>query len=177
MRRFIAHSLRVAASALVTAADAIDVRQLRAKQPAISCSKSAEIETSFVTVAEDRSPKLVPPSTAKFVNMNVDDDSRLEWAELFLDWLYDNAPSRDQLTGSQIKVLAEQFNSWARVKGPPIGPYMFKWLHRVGINSTKPVRDQENHCPGKRARQRLYGLPPVEASSVEVTKDRFRAAA
>jgi hypothetical protein len=101
--------------------------------------------------------------------MNIADDSRLEWATLFLDWLYDNAPNRDQLTGVQLKALAEEFNRWARVQGPPIGPYMFKWLRQVGITGTEPVRDRNNYRPGKRKRQRLYALPAIKNAEFDAT--------
>jgi hypothetical protein len=166
-------------------ADAIDLSSIQ--RPTLTCLGIASetqpiIDLSLVTdttVQGGGSSTASSSSTPKRkpINMNVDDVSRHEWATLFLDWMYDNTPNHDQLTGTQIKTLAKEFNGWARVKGPPVGAYMFKWLRQVGITSTKPVRDQENLHPGKRTRQSLYKLPALEHAEVEATIEPMRKVA
>jgi hypothetical protein len=138
--------------------DAIDVSG--SERPKLTCLGIASDTQPFIDVSLviDTNAQGGGSSTAsssstskrKPIDMNVDDGSRLEWATLFLDWLSDNAPSHDQLSEHQIRALAEQFNLWARVKGLPMSAYMFRWLKRVGIEPSDPVRDQEGYCPGCR---------------------------
>lgn len=173
MKLWIARRLRVAATALETVADAIDPLQQARTRPVITSEALVATDDQLVTdavvhvtVAETSSGSAERKSAP--LDMNVGDDSRLEWAVLFLDWLYDNAPCYDQLTGEQLQELAKEFNNWARVKGPPIGPYMFRFTKKVGIVATAPVRDQKTYYPGCRRRHRLYALPPIETARDEI---------